>query len=120
MQQPYPNDGNLPVRGNFRQLQILKAQHPALRALISVGGWTWSGRFSDVALTVASRQHFAASCVEFMRQYGFDGIDVDWEYPVSGGLPENATRPEDKQNFTLFVQRAAARLRRDGPYSRNS
>lgn len=111
---PYPNDGNLPVRGNFRQLQILKEQHPALRTLISVGGWTWSGRFSDVALTAASRQHFAASCVAFMRQYGFDGIDIDWEYPVGGGLPENVTRPEDKQNYTLLLAELRGQLDAQG------
>jgi chitinase len=44
------------------------------------------------------------SCVSFMKQWGFDGIDIDWEYPVGGGLPENKTRPEDKHNYTLLLQ----------------
>lgn len=110
VQQPYAGDGGGPVRGNFRQLQILKAQYPALRTLISVGGWTLSAHFSDAAATAASRQHFAASCVQFMHDYGFDGIDIDWEFPVSGGLETNTTRPEDTQNFTLLLAELRAQL----------
>ena len=66
--------------------------------MISIGGWTLSGAFSDVALTENSREIFAYSAVDFMVEYGFDGIDIDWEYPVSGGLPDNIYRPEDTQN----------------------
>lgn len=102
------------LRGNFHQLQILKAQHPHLKTLISVGGWTWSSRFSDVALTAASRQQFATSCVQFMTQYEFDGVDIDWEYPVSGGLASNTTRPQDKQNYTLLMAELRSQLDAQG------
>jgi chitinase len=57
-----------------------------------------------VAATPAGREKFAASCADFMTKYGFDGIDIDWEYPVSGGLPQNKYRPEDKGNYTLLLQ----------------
>nr|BAF02588.1 chitinase [uncultured bacterium] len=97
-------------RGSFHQLAILKQAHPHLRTLISVGGWTWSSKFSDVALTPTSRATFASSCVDFMIEHGFDGIDLDWEYPVGGGLPSNVTRPEDKQNYTLLLQELRSRL----------
>ena len=102
----YPGDSWDPgaKRGSFHQLQILKAAHPKLRTLISLGGWSWSARFSDVALTSQSRAKFVTSCVTFMKEHGFDGIDVDWEYPVSGGLPTNTYRPEDEQNYTLLLQ----------------
>ncbi len=91
------------LRGNFNQLLQLKRKHPHLRTLISIGGWTQSGLFSDAALTEASRGKFARSAVAFMVKYGFDGVDVDWEYPVSGGLQGNKTRPQDRQNFTLLL-----------------
>ncbi len=90
---------------NFTLLNALKQTNPELKTLISVGGWTWSGLFSDIALTDASRRTFSDSCVAFIRQYGFDGVDIDWEYPVAGGLPTNIRRPEDKRNFTLLLQR---------------
>ncbi len=99
-----------PLRGSFRRLQLLKARHPHLRTLISVGGWTWSGRFSDVALTEESRRRFATSCVDFMVRYGFDGIDVDWEYPVGGGLEGNVVRPEDRRNYTLLLEELRRQL----------
>jgi chitinase len=101
----YPGDSWAPgaLRGSFHQLQILKAAHPQLKTLISVGGWTWSGNFSTMAATAAARQAFAQSCVQFVVQYGFDGVDLDWEYPVSGGLPGNQTSPADAANYTLLL-----------------
>ncbi len=89
---------------NIKQLNQLKIVNPALKTLISVGGWSWSARFSDAALTEEFRNTFAKSAVDFIVKYGFDGIDIDWEYPVSGGLATNTRRPEDKQNFTLLLK----------------
>lgn len=91
------------LRGNFNQLKKLKQQNPNLKTMISVGGWTLSSGFSDAALTDASRQKFAQSAISFMTTYGFDGIDLDWEYPVGGGLEGNKNRPEDKHNYTLLL-----------------
>lgn len=89
---------------NIKQLNQLKNTYPMLKTIIAVGGWSWSGRFSDVALTESSRKTFAESAMNFIIQYGFDGIDIDWEYPVSGGLSTNIRRPEDKYNFTLLMK----------------
>ncbi|CAF5161498.1 unnamed protein product, partial [Rotaria sp. Silwood1] len=77
---------------------------------ISVGGWTWSSNFSDVALTNQSRSIFAASCVEFVQKYGFDGIDLQWVYPVSGGMSGNSERPEDTQNYVLLLEEIRRQL----------
>ena len=74
-----------------------------MKTLISVGGWTWSEHFSDVAATDKSRQRFAKSVVAFLDRHGFDGIDIDWEFPVRGGDADNKHRPEDKQNFSLLL-----------------
>lgn len=93
-----------PYRGEFWQLRKLKAQYPQVKMMISVGGWSWSGRFSDVAATPAARSLFAQSCVDFITKWGFDGVDLDWEYPVQGGLNTNKYRPEDGRNYTLLLQ----------------
>lgn len=95
---------------NISKLNALKQVNPQLKTIIAVGGWSWSSRFSDVALTDASRTTFADSCVNFLIKYGFDGIDIDWEYPVSGGLSTNVRRPEDKHNFTLLLQKLREKL----------
>ncbi|NQS98430.1 MAG: T9SS type A sorting domain-containing protein [candidate division Zixibacteria bacterium] len=108
----YPGDSWHPdsLRGSFHQLQIIKANYPYVKTLISVGGWTWSTYFSNVALTEESRHIFAQSCMEFITEYTFDGVDIDWEYPVSGGLPTNITRPEDRENFTFLLEELREQL----------
>lgn len=108
---PYPNDADdQPLKGNFYQLQLLKEAHPHLQTLISVGGWTDSDYFSDVALTPESRQKFAASVVAFVLAYGFDGVDLDWEYPTGGGEAGNVERPEDPENFVLLLAELRTQL----------
>ncbi|WP_336782462.1 glycosyl hydrolase family 18 protein [Paenibacillus illinoisensis] len=99
-----------PYAGNINQLNKLKQINPNLKTIISVGGWTWSNRFSDVAATSATREVFANSAVDFLRKYNFDGVDLDWEYPVSGGLDGNSKRPEDKQNYTLLLSKIREKL----------
>jgi chitinase len=110
-----PSSGAV-LRGNFNQLRKLKALHPQLKILMSIGGWTLSGGFSAAAATAQSRQTFAASAVDlFIRGHLpngvtapgiFDGIDIDWEYPAACGL--QCGPPQDTQNFTLLL----AELRR--------
>ncbi|CCH35529.1 putative chitinase [Saccharothrix espanaensis DSM 44229] len=118
---------------DFADIADLKRRKPGLKALISVGGWG-AGGFSDAALTRASRSAFVASCVDrfFTRAPGvFDGVDVDWEFPVYGGPAEITDRPEDKRNMTLLVREfrrqldrgalvtaalPTGRLQTDGPY----
>lgn len=97
--------------GNFAELQRLKQLNPHLRLVVSIGGWTGSGKFSDAALTEQSRRIFTESAIDvFIRQRPglFDGIDIDWEFPVAGGMKGNVERPVDKENFTLLL----AELRR--------
>ncbi|UJR38435.1 hypothetical protein I4U23_031103 [Adineta vaga] len=111
VEKAFPGDTwDQPLRGNFNQLLKLKQKYPHIRTLISVGGWTWSGKFSDVALTAGSRSKFARSCVEFVQKYGFDGVDLDWEYPVSGGLQGNIVRPVDKENYVLLLKEIRQQL----------
>jgi chitinase len=89
---------------DFAKLKELKQRKPHLRTLISIGGWG-AGGFSDAALTHASRESFARHCVDlFFSTYkgSFDGVDIDWEFPVYGGPTEITDRPEDKRNMTLL------------------
>lgn len=88
---------------NFRNLNKLKLKNPDLKILISIGGWAWSGNFSDAVLSDTSRRAFAQSAVEIIKTYSLDGVDIDWEYPAQIGAG-NKFRPEDKQNYTLMFQ----------------
>ena len=88
---------------NFAALNALKQQNPSLTVLVSVGGWLWSGNFSDAVLTKESRKAFIDSAVAFLTKYNLDGLDIDWEYPGQVGAG-NHFRPEDKQNYTEVLK----------------
>jgi len=103
------------LRGTFHQLQELKKKFPKLKIVISLGGWSNSEGFSDAAQPANVRE-FVRSCVDIYIKGNFaanlhapgifDGVDIDWEYPVDGGMIPG--RPEDTKNMNAM----AAELRK--------
>ena len=90
------------IRGNFKQLRLLKEAHPHLKVLVALGGWTGSQYFSDISATEEGRIRFAESANRFLETYPiFDGFDIDWEFPVLDGLTPG--KPEDRENFSLLL-----------------
>lgn len=105
-----------PLRGNWNQLKQLKAKHPGLKVLISLGGWTWSRGFASAARP-ENRTAFVASCVDAYIRGNlpvtdgaggpgaaagvFDGIDIDWEYPNACGI--SCGGAEDRANFNALL-----------------
>lgn len=77
-----PYDGRSEYSSQYAQFNSLKTKFPGLKTLIAVGGWTFQqARFCAAASTEVKREKFAKSVVKFLDQHGFDGIDIDWEYP---------------------------------------
>lgn len=99
---------------NFSKLKKLKSSYPSLKVVISIGGWDGSQRFSDAALSDSSRNTFADNVIKFIKTYGFDGVDIDWEYPTGGGLASNISRSSDKTNFGLLLKTLRAKLEKQG------
>ncbi|MFP5229484.1 MAG: glycoside hydrolase family 18 protein [Acidobacteriota bacterium] len=97
---------------NLATLVGLKRENPSLQIVISVGGWLWSGNFSDAALTPANRARFVDSAAAFVDKYNLDGLDIDWEYPGEVGAG-NRFRPEDGRNFTLLLRELRKRFNRE-------
>jgi chitinase len=110
------------IYGSFNQMAKLKAANPNLRVEISLGGWTKSTWFSDLAATAQRRTQFVSACIDTFIKGDlpgdswppsaggtgaaaglFDGIDLDWEYPtqVAGGNVN--VGPADKHNATLLA-----------------
>ncbi len=93
---------------NMEQLDRLRALNPALKVVLSVGGWG-AGGFSEAASTAQGRASFAQTCARAVEELGLDGIDIDWEYPCIG-VAGIAASPADRGNFTLLLREVRAAL----------
>ncbi|KAI4634170.1 uncharacterized protein J4E87_001340 [Alternaria ethzedia] len=92
----------------FSQFTDVKKSNPGLKTVIALGGWTFNDNgtatqpvFSDMVSTAANRALFIKKLFAFMRQYAFDGVDFDWEYP---GATDRGGKPEDGKNFVTFLK----------------
>ncbi|MGG7177771.1 glycosyl hydrolase family 18 protein [Clostridium paraputrificum] len=112
----YPSTGiggNL-LAGHFGEYRYYKKLYPNVKILISVGGWTRSEMFHEVAKDTKKVDTLAQSMVDTLKKYPFiDGIDIDWEYPGITRAPETFEGstdrgaiggPEDKENFTRLLK----------------
>lgn len=83
------------VPGFYAKIVGLKKVNPKLKVLLAIGGWSFgTQKFKDMAQSRYARQTFIYSAINFLRKRGFDGLDMDWEYPASG----------DKKNFVLLLK----------------
>ncbi|MFI7074034.1 glycosyl hydrolase family 18 protein [Micromonospora sediminicola] len=94
-----------PLRGSFNQLRKLKKMYPHLKVIYSIGGWTWSGGFTQAAQNPAA---FAESCYNMVEDPRwadvFDGIDIDWEYPNACGLSCDSSGPNAFKNVIAALR----------------
>ena len=82
-------------QGLYQRIIALKVRNPKLKVLLAIGGWSFgTAKFKEVAETRFARQTFIFSCIPYLREHQFDGLDVDWEYP----------KRNDKENFVSFIK----------------
>jgi chitinase len=69
--------------------------------MITLGGWyEGSEKYSDMARNPKIRQMFVKGVLKFLQEHGFDGLDIDWEYPSNRG----GDKTVDKENFIALLK----------------
>ncbi|XP_042858033.1 chitotriosidase-1-like [Penaeus japonicus] len=89
---------------NYRRFVKLRERNPQAKMLLGLGGWTdsRSDKYSRLVSEPQRRAAFVSHVVSFLQEYGFDGLDLDWEYP---GYQSS---PQDKEGFRLWVEELRA------------
>ena len=82
-----PNNPAIDIDQEFyRKFNDLKSQNPKLKTMLAVGGWVDSNindKYSQMVSTSENIKVFVDSVLHILNEYGFDGLDMDWEYPRS-------------------------------------
>jgi GH18 family chitinase len=128
---PFASTWDNQDRGIMKRLIMLKARFPHLKTAFSIGGWTLSGQFASVTADSVKRMKLIDSSIAFANKFGFDGIDIDWEYPVVGGNLDSAmpgvnyaeANPgfdTDATNYTTFLRELRAAINANGAASNRS
>jgi len=92
----------------FKKFNDLKKKNTSLKTLLAVGGWDEASEsFSRMVKNSSSRKTFIDSCIHYAETYGFNGIDLDWEYPCQRG-----GNPDDKEKFSRLVAEMSTEFRK--------
>ena len=87
-----PNaDGTFaPLNNSWRIKALVDQSHAnGVKVLISIGGWGLDAQFEELAADPQKRALFIAGALKVLDEYGFDGVDIDWEYPDPGASARN-------------------------------
>ncbi|VEN35164.1 unnamed protein product, partial [Callosobruchus maculatus] len=95
--------------GNFKKFNALKQRNPKLITIVAIGGWEESATFSPVVSDPKLRATLVTSAVKFMQTYGFNGFDLDWEFPAQRG-----GKKSDKENFSKLLKELRAAFDKHG------
>ncbi|KAJ9223629.1 CAZyme family GH18 [Paecilomyces variotii] len=91
----------------YQNVGNLKSKNPDLNSIISVCGWDLTDAgptqeiFTSMVSSIENRATFIQNGIAWLGQYGYDGIDFDWEYPGAG---DRGSRQEDGVNYALLLQ----------------
>ncbi|KAF6171244.1 hypothetical protein GIB67_036912 [Kingdonia uniflora] len=86
---PDPNTYNLAITALDEEMlplfvSTLRAKKPLVKTILSIGGAGNDPKvFSAIVNANSTRSTFIESAIEVARTYGFDGLDLDWEFPLN-------------------------------------
>ncbi|XP_060532351.1 probable chitinase 10 [Cylas formicarius] len=97
--------------GGFQSINALKQVNPNFKTLLAVGGWNeGSTKYSAMAADPTKRANFINTALSWVLKYGFDGFDLDWEYPAR----RDSSNAADKENFVTLIKELRAVFDKNG------
>ncbi|BCL74438.1 hypothetical protein JHS3_01740 [Jeongeupia sp. HS-3] len=87
-----------------------RVKNPQLACQWAIGGWTGSRNIAKVAQNEATRAQLVRTSIAIMRDYQCQGLDLDWEHPVTGGDYAADASPADRGNYIKLLQALRAGL----------
>jgi chitinase len=95
-------DGSISMDDNFRYPKLIDQTHQAgKKILVALGGWGQSDGFSPMAANASTRANFIKNITDFCLNYGYDGVDINLEFPASVTDRNNLTFNE--KDSTLLI-----------------
>ncbi|ATY61069.1 glycoside hydrolase family 18 [Cordyceps militaris] len=91
----------------YKDIGQVKIRNPGLKIMIALGGWAfsdpgpWQSVFPTMVSSQANRAAFIQNLLGFLSEYGYDGVDFDWEYP---GADDRGGSKEDGVNYTALLK----------------
>lgn len=86
--------------------RVVAYKQKGIKVSLALGGWNDSAgdKYSRLVRNPSARAKFVRQAVQFLEKYGFDGLDLDWEYPVCWQVDCKKGYPDEKQNFAELVK----------------
>ena len=99
-------NGAIHTEGNLPSRELTSAGHAAgIKVLLGLGGEDSGAELSAMARNPATEAACVQGLAKLVADNGYDGIDVDWEFPTSA----------DTANAVAFVSQLRQALRQSNP-----
>ncbi|CAH4032079.1 unnamed protein product [Pieris brassicae] len=110
-----PHDNWLDVENKFYE-KVIALKKQGVRVLLGLGGWNDSAgdKYSRLVNNPGARRKFVVHALDFIEQYEFDGLDLDWEYPKCWQVECEKGPSSDKQGFAELVKELRVAFVRKG------
>jgi len=104
-----PHDSWADLDNQFYK-KVTSLKRYGIKVTVAIGGWNDSlgGKYSKLVNNPAARAKFVKHVVEFIETHGFDGLDLDWEYPKCWQVACDKGPESDRESFALWVKELRA------------
>lgn len=110
-----PHDSWADLDNRFYE-RVVAFKAKGIKVTVAIGGWNDSAgdKYSRLVRSAAARAKFISTVIEFIEKNGFDGLDLDWEYPVCWQVDCKQGFADEKEGFANLVRELSAAFKPRG------